>query len=861
MVNFSNALNNIAGAKVNSTEISRITNGINSNSDFSNLTDKLVNIDKIERDALVAAKEKIGKSQEFISSATELGKNPLTRTSKLNSPLTDKPTPVTDKISNLDQPTVDTDPTANILHNFASYTYSISLHAIPMQKYNEIITGKTHYHTSDNTVLIASGGRNNNDFSRNKNFIEDFYFDELKMTTVVGLNSRSRNTNAIDLNFTLIEPYGFTFINRLLKVAAEAGAKTWFDLPFMIQLEFFGNNDIGDIVHPIPGTTKRIPIKIIGCKSKVSGKGSEYQIQAVPYTHTAFTESMASTPAALKVQATTLKDFFSLSQSAGEAANITKFQTAGKERQEQISKEIEAERKNNANSTRVAELEKQKSSIGQDISNTGFLVYSYAAALESYQLQLKESKNIMYPDRYSFVFENTEEAKKMANSKIVFPKKTEIKTTPMVSINSPGGIAAIRAQAGLPVAGPDANTEVFSVNAGTSIIEVIDQAIRSSEYIRNQFPDPSTQIPANADGQFLADKFQKPIHWYKIVPVVELQKFDENLNRYSKKITYHIKTYTYYNSKFRDAPKAIPTSYSKRYNYMYTGLNKDVIDFSIDFDTMFYTAITADKSKSQTVKIQQQHQEKTDAGVDAITHVKVQTAVTHPVAGQASMPDPASVDNKSILINDFAAAAMSGSRGDMINVKLKIIGDPQLIKQDDIMYNPANSVARVSGTIDPVSNSVVYDAGEVFALLEFKTPTDYNETTGLMNFDNAEVSVFSGLYKIITVENEFRQGMFTQTLDLIRLFDQPAYDTVDGSKIQNNQRDAEPSTIAEQKWAAERARTEFAKTDPRRIDIENIEKAAKARAEFAEIDPRRINSEKAAAKARVDLNEKLPKTR
>ena len=180
------------------------------------------------------------------------------------------------------------------------------------------------------------------------------------MTTVVGLNSRTRNSNAVEINFTLIEPYGFTFINKLLKVAASVGAKNWFQIPFMLQIDFLGNNDEGEVIHPIPDTTKLIPIKLIGCKSKVSGKGAEYQIQAVPYTHSAFSESVVTTPAFFEVQAKTLKEFFSSSGSAGDASNISKFQKASKERFEQISKEIEDEKKKNPKSPRVAELQKMQ---------------------------------------------------------------------------------------------------------------------------------------------------------------------------------------------------------------------------------------------------------------------------------------------------------------------------------------------------------------------------------------------------------------------------------------------------------------------------------------------------------------------
>ena len=799
-------LGNVVGETMSLPEINKVADAAKARSDFSNTDPR--RLDKGDYGA-----EAIRLTQLNMASKVEAKTSELENTKKIVSNQDTQPDSIRPQVINA--------VTENILHNYANYTYSISLHVIPITKYNKIITGEMQYHTADKTVLIASGGRRNTDFSRNQHFSEDFYFEDLKMTTVVGLNSRTRNTNAIDITFTIIEPYGFTFVNKLLKVADELKAKSWFQLPFMLQIEFFGNSDEGEQLNPIPNTTKRIPVKLISCKSKVTSKGGEYQVQAIPYNHSAFSESVASTPATLKVQAKTLEEFFSATGSAGEAASITKFQQAGKERQEQISKEIKAEQDADAKSTRVAELEKQKQNLSQDMANTGFIVYSYAAAINDYQTQLKNNNYITFPEEYRFVFEN----QAMAKSSIVVPKKTEIKSTPMISVNAPGGIAAIRAQAGLPVAGPDANTEIFTINAGTSIIEVINQAMRASDYIRDQFTDPSSgsvgQIIDSgiSDGQLIANKLNKPIKWYKIIPVIEIKDFDNNLNRYSRKITYYINTYTYHNSKFRDAPKSMPAYYSKKYNYMYTGQNHDVLDFNIDFDMMFFSAITADKFKSQAVAVQKQTEEKSDAGVTEISNAKVQLPVIHPVTGQANMPNPASVDNKSILINDFAASTMSSSRGDMINVKLKIIGDPQLIKQDDVMYNSKNSVPQAAGMIDPVSNSLVFDAGEVFSLLEFKTPLDFDDENGLMKFETVETSVFSGLYKIITVENEFRQGIFTQNLEMIRLFDQPAYDTITGSKIQNNQRTNAPTTPKEQQDAVTEERSKNLNTNTSSVEL------------------------------------------
>jgi hypothetical protein len=53
----------------------------------------------------------------------------------------------------------------------------------------------------------------------------------------------------------------------------------------------------------------------------------------------------------------------------------------------------------------------------------------------------------------------------------------------------------------------------------------------------------------------------------------------------------------------------------------------------------------------------------------------------------------------------------------------------------------------------------------------FQSPVDYDESTGLAipNLGNYTYNLFNGIYKIITVDNNFRQGKFEQTLDLIRL--------------------------------------------------------------------------------------------
>ena len=76
---------------------------------------------------------------------------------------------------------------------------------------------------------------------------------------------------------------------------------------------------------------------------------------------------------------------------------------------------------------------------------------------------------------------------------------------------------------------------------------------------------------------------------------------------------------------------------------------------------------------------------------------------------------------------------------------------------------------------------------------------DFDPVKGLAVYDSVDQSVFSGVYKIITVENEFSRGQFTQSLNLIRLFDQPGYDTIEGIEQQQNNRSSQPTTPKEVK--------------------------------------------------------------
>jgi len=129
---------------------------------------------------------------------------------------------------------------------------------------------------------------------------------------VIGLNAQSRNSNAVQYKFTLIEPYGFTLLDRIITLCndPEIDCNNYLDMPYMLQIDFFGMGDDGAIKGVIPNTTKRIPIRLNTMQTSITERGTEYTVEGVPYNHSAFDITTVTTPANFEVKATTVSQFF-----------------------------------------------------------------------------------------------------------------------------------------------------------------------------------------------------------------------------------------------------------------------------------------------------------------------------------------------------------------------------------------------------------------------------------------------------------------------------------------------------------------------------------------------------------------------
>lgn len=739
----------------------------------------------------------------------------------------------------------------NPLSAYASYTYNLNLHVLTADDYHTLVNDPTNFTPTRN--LISGANRyfypftpgDDTDYTtrRDPAFSDDFYFEELKIKTIIGLNSTSAASNAIEINFSIIEPYGMTLLDRILDINNdELDAKNYLEMPYLLEINFFGNDDDGN-PQIIPDTTKFIPIKIIGFKIKASVKGSEYSIQAIPFNHQATFSSSQDIKANFGVTASTVGSFFASGSLTAEQLSAIDAAYSDTQRDTPSQGKDEAPPNGARAPSSASDTNKNKAIIiGTETSLT--------AAINAWNLKLATNGLVDYADKVNFIIDE-----EISESSITDPAKNDVNNTAPVTpqtvaastsaqasgstlsdpqtkydtsavagagsdtgayfgnphitaqgqnagattsrvqanattdprslLSADGGAAAIAgAQAAVANSNaPSANVvdfgnSMFHLNAGTKIMQIIDMVMMNSQYILKQLQTPELKSKSLAEQQAaiqsagaLAEALNaKEVQWYKVIPEVHLDEFDHSRNVWGKTITYNIQTYTYHNNRHPDMPKTPPPPAVKNYQYLYTGQNTEVLGFDIEYNALYYTALQANRGNTTDLT-------DTKAGSEGDTGKTspnpTQTAAPEKIefkGGNASASTGLGWARAEVqAAHNVMQSFYSEAGGDMIALKLQIIGDPQFIKQDDIYYSPG-AIKKLNLRDEVfVNGSLATDNGELYCTITFNTPVDIDETTGLLRKDSKYyVSYFSGYYRVLTVDSEFRGGKFVQTLELIR---------------------------------------------------------------------------------------------
>lgn len=168
--------------------------------------------------------------------------------------------------TNLDSSTQSTGFVPNILDNYYSYTYNISL-----RLYNNDVLKEQRLPTiTDRYVTIAETG-----------VTGQFYIKSLEADSVVGTLDVTRGMASSKITMELDEPLGFSFIDRILQAGMDLGLPNLNSAPYVITITFTGWDASGGTGSPI-GTPKQYLCTLTSVIPDFSKKGTSYKLIFVP---------------------------------------------------------------------------------------------------------------------------------------------------------------------------------------------------------------------------------------------------------------------------------------------------------------------------------------------------------------------------------------------------------------------------------------------------------------------------------------------------------------------------------------------------------------------------------------------------
>ena len=619
---------------------------------------------------------------------------------------------------------------SNPLHQFASYSYAISLWKLSLRDFNLLmantgVEGAMTWQPTvgglpiDSSFVVAEDSGLYPDYRVPNTYGFNYNIEDLAFTSIL---VKQKGASSIEGSLTVVEPIGCTFLDLL--VEASWNGKEYINYtqqPYMIQIDFKGYDDNG---NEIPKSEmklyrKRLPIKLLTVDISVDKQGSKYVIKFCPTGAAVFLPDQMPIPVDMSITVKTVKEFF-----------------------DQLGKKL-----NEASADLIP-----------------------AAA--------------NYANEYKFVVDKT-----IGNSNIVdetWMKFTEAETK---AGRSKGGLSFTK--------------QTFSIPAKSNLLNVIGRMMMQADFFTTL--QDIGEVHTNR-----ITKLDQIYNTFKITAKTEYQGlnsdgqrqagvFDDKTGSMPRKYTIYINQYSVYQNPHPRGNNALVDAslYAiKKYDYIYTGKNLDIMDLNLTFNTTYYTAFMtnpfniASTEVGPGTKLAENVASKTR---DIIVHPGTifsqlkKLANPTPAVFRGEPTNPATADkNPNVQTAKDIARSLplfqKPNSADMIVCHLGIVGDPTLIKQDDWLYTPDPTAggdynaSTSQATFASTHGHVRMDTAEVVVELNVNTPLDMDMdieggygNQGLY-FPGPGVyrSLFSGTYQIIIIKNNFSKGIFTQKLEMVR---------------------------------------------------------------------------------------------
>jgi hypothetical protein len=648
---------------------------------------------------------------------------------------------------------------ANPIDNFASVTPLWTLAVLTPKQFNNprsyrsgdaAFSGDAYVdqfgRTIQSGIVFASAGRYDSTRVGTEYGAPEYFVNNFVMTSVIAPNQKTGNSNAIKFTFDIFEPYSMgLFLQSLQNAALKAGYASYLDnTPYLLKLDFQGYKDDGTPVKL--KVSKYFTCKLLSVKFDVNESGSSYKIEAIPFNHQAMG----------KVTNTIYKDISLV------GGSVLELLATG---ESSLSAFLNKEQKGNVDGGKQQTKQNEYVFIFPKDAHDSFGLEAEPTASDGGATVTPFEYipvRVVSPPSATTNFGNNEIGDSdmgfEANSGGTYPMQKESE----VYNEETGKIDKTKIQI-------SPNKREFKFTQGQSITHIITQIIISSRFGKETFNNIS--------------KVDGTIAWFKIDVQVQLLDYDTVAKDFAKKIIFRIVPYRVHYSFFMN-PTSAPGGYpglekkiAKRYDYIYTGQNNNIIKFDLQFNTTFFSGANPSlPEKTGAV---------TNPGAQAGSGKEVVAFKSQPQSGVGTITSKTGVapvkNDPNLLWKQYSGGSSDSSpekkvaeafqrsflnSGDMIVCNIELMGDTFWIVDSGI----GNYIASKFDDAVTVDGTPTYEGSEVYIYVTFRTPSDILEGTGLYGFPNeGKISGFSGIYKVLTCESRFNDGKFTQLLKLTRM--------------------------------------------------------------------------------------------
>ena len=653
----------------------------------------------------------------------------------------------------------------NILHKYRSWTYNWTLGAIgPSALANhKLLERDIKNFTVLNSAGKGTGGIGINveglnsvgtTYSDNAGLISSFnsksagrfdmFIDNISVDSIIGAGSKQGGSSiATNITFDVFEPYSMNgFIEALQFASKGAGYSDYMKGAYALRIQFQGwpDGDTSGTPEIIPMSTRYFPITIAEVHVDVTEAGTRYRIGSVPVNQMGLGSPNALTSDILVAGNTVgeiLKNFFEAINQMVESRTKEETQQPGRDRYEISCPKLST----------VTNPQNTKAAILNGTTGT-----SYTSDIIKSEMNDELTSVNVFRMGDPAQFKNGYVAASV-------PGATSTNAT---SNSSTGKL------------NPKTGTVTFA--AGAQIHDCIAAVVRDSQYTRNLLKPENLDKVKNGDGY---------VTYFTVRMETDINGFDTVNSKHFQTYRYVLEPYRMHYTRIPGQEqgeidlKAIKETIKREYDYIYTGKNVDILKFSLKFDNLYYTAIPAmmgnRKSANQTTQaagrnnlldvkrgtnqaVVDQKTERNDKAPMATTRVDPDR---NKPETEATAGNPQS-DPYTALAKNLHEAILNNV--DMIGGTVDILGDPYYL----VTGGMGNADLTLKDPFLTTDGQAPVTQGDVFININFKNPIDIDSKTGGLDFGPEPLS-FSGIYRITTLKNNFRDGVFTQTLDLLRI--------------------------------------------------------------------------------------------